>query len=212
MLNKYTDGIVLVDNEQSILIPTVIEQEGRQERAYDIYSRLLKDRIVVLGGPVNNDSANLIVAQLLFLEQQDPKLDISLYINSPGGYVSSGMAIFDTMNYIKPDVQTICMGSAASMGAFLLANGQAGKRFCLPQTQIMIHQPWASNIRGQVTDIEITTRQLLENKERLNRLLAKNTNQALKKIKADVERDYWMSATEAKTYGLIDKVISKRAD
>ena len=210
MPEDYTKRIVLTDNEQSILIPTVIEQEGRHERAYDIYSRLLKDRIVVLGGQVNNDSANLIVAQLLLLEQQDPKSDIQLYINSPGGYVSAGMAIFDTMNYIKPDVQTICMGAASSMGAFLLANGQAGKRSCLPQAQIMIHQPWASNIRGQVTDIEITTKQLLENKDRLNRLLAKNTGQSLKKIKADVERDYWMSATEAKAYGVVDQVISKR--
>ena len=199
-----------VDNDQNILIPTVIEKEGRNERAYDIYSRLLKDRIVVLGGEVNSASANLIVAQLLFLEQQDPKADIYLYINSPGGYVPDGMAIFDTMNYIKPDVQTICMGSAVSMGAFLLANGQPGKRSVLPQAQIMIHQPWAANIRGQVTDIEITAKQLRENKDRLSKLLAKNTGQPLKKIKADVERDYWMSAPEAKAYGLVDQVIDKR--
>ena len=195
----------------SILIPTVIEQEGRHERAYDIYSRLLKDRIIFLGTAVNETSANLIVAQMLFLEQQDPKQDIYLYINSPGGYVSSGLAIYDTMHYIKPDVQTICIGSAASMGAFLLAGGQAGKRSSLPNARVMIHQPWAGSISGQVTDIEITTQQLLKTKQMLSGLLAKNTGQPLKKVKTDVERDYWMSPTEAKKYGLIDNILTTRA-
>jgi len=191
-----------------MLIPTVIEKTGRGERAYDIYSRLLKDRIIMLSGEVEDHMASLIVSQLLFLEAEDPEKDIYLYINSPGGVVTAGMSIFDTMNYIKPDVVTICMGQAASMGAFLLSSGEKGKRFALPHARIMIHQP-LGGAQGQATDIEIHAKEILRMKKELNTILAKNTGQTLKKITADTERDNFMSAAEAAEYGLIDKVLTK---
>ncbi|MGX5651305.1 MAG: ATP-dependent Clp endopeptidase, proteolytic subunit ClpP [Hydrogenophaga sp. SCN 70-13] len=191
------------------MVPMVIEQSGRGERAYDIYSRLLKERVVFLVGPVNDQSANLIVAQLLFLESENPDKDISFYINSPGGSVSAGMAIFDTMNFIKPDVSTLCVGMAASMGAFLLAAGTKGKRFSLPNSKIMIHQP-LGGAQGQATEIEIHAREILKTREQLNRILAERTGQPLEKIERDTERDYFLSAAESADYGLIDKVIEKR--
>ncbi len=191
------------------MVPIVIEQSGRGERAYDIYSRLLRERVVFLVGPVNDQSANLVVAQLLFLESENPDKDISLYINSPGGSVSAGMSIFDTMQFIKPDVSTLCMGLAASMGAFLLAAGAKGKRFSLPNSKIMIHQP-LGGAQGQATDIEIHAREILKTREQLNRILAERTGQSLEKIQADTERDFFMSAHESKNYGLIDQVLDKR--
>ena len=191
------------------MVPMVIEQSGRGERAYDIYSRLLRERVIFLVGPVNDQTANLVVAQLLFLESENPDKDISLYINSPGGSVSAGMSIFDTMNFIKPDVSTLCMGMAASMGAFLLSAGAPGKRFALPNSKIMIHQP-LGGAQGQATDIEIHAREILKTREQLNRILAERTGQPLEKIQNDTERDYYMSAAEAQTYGLIDQVIAKR--
>ncbi len=191
------------------LIPIVVEQTNRGERSYDIYSRLLKDRIIFLGSAVDDYVANLIIAQLLFLEAEDPDKDISIYINSPGGSITSGMAIFDTMQYIKPDVSTICVGMAASMGAFLLAAGKKGKRFALPNSEIMIHQP-LGGAQGQATDIQIHAKRILEIKEKLNEILAERTGQDLAKIAADTERDYFMSADAAKEYGLIDEVIASR--
>jgi ATP-dependent Clp protease protease subunit len=193
------------------LIPIVIEQTPRGERAYDIYSRLLKDRIILLGTPIDDHVANLVVAQLLFLESEDPDKDIYMYINSPGGVVTAGLAIYDTMNYIKPDVVTICMGQAASMAAFLLSAGAKGKRYSLPNARIMIHQP-IGGFQGQATDIEIHAREILRLKRILNEYLAKHTGQPIEKIEADTERDYFMSAEEAKEYGLIDKVIYKRGE
>ena len=190
------------------LVPTVVEQTGRGERAYDIYSRLLKDRIIFLGDEVNDVTAGLVVAQLLFLEAEDPDKDIHLYINSPGGSVTAGMAIYDTMQYIKPDVSTICIGMAASMGAFLLNAGAKGKRFALPNSTVMIHQP-LGGAKGQATDIEIHAKWILQIKERLNKILSERTGQPLERIKADTERDNFMSAIEAKEYGLIDEVIEK---
>ena len=198
-----------LDTQALGMVPMVIEQSGRGERAYDIYSRLLKERVVFLVGPVNDQMANLVVAQLLFLESENPDKDISLYINSPGGSVSAGMAIFDTMNFIKPDVSTLCTGMAASMGAFLLAAGAKGKRYSLPNSKIMIHQP-LGGAQGQATDIEIHAREILKTREQLNRILAERSGQSLEKIQADTERDYYMSAAEAATYGLIDKVLEKR--
>ncbi len=195
----------------SILIPTVIEKTGRGERAYDIYSRLLKDRIIMLQGEINDHVSSIIVAQLLFLEAENPEKDIYLYINSPGGVVTSGMAIYDTMNYIKPDVVTICMGQAASMGAFLLSSGTKGKRFALPHARIMIHQP-LGGAQGQATDIEIHAKEILRMKKELNKILAQNTGQSLRKIEKDTERDFFMSAEEAQKYGLIDKVLKQRED
>ncbi|GAB6072025.1 ATP-dependent Clp endopeptidase proteolytic subunit ClpP [Venenivibrio stagnispumantis] len=191
------------------LVPIVIEQTPRGERAYDIYSRLLKDRIILLGTPIDDHVANLIVAQLLFLEAEDPEKDIYMYINSPGGVVTAGFAIYDTMNYIKPDVVTICLGQAASMGAFLLSAGAKGKRYSLPNSRIMIHQP-LGGFQGQATDIEIHAKEILRLKRMLNEYLAKHTGQPIEKIEADTERDYFMSAYEAMEYGLIDKVIEKR--
>ncbi len=191
------------------LVPTVVEQTGRGERAYDIYSRLLKDRIIFLGDEVNDVTAGLVVAQLLFLEAEDPDKDIHLYINSPGGSVTAGMAIYDTMQYIKPDVSTICIGMAASMGAFLLNAGAKGKRFALPNSTIMIHQP-LGGAKGQATDIEIHAKWILQIKERLNQILSERTGQPLEKVKADTERDNFMSAMEAKEYGLVDEVIVDR--
>ena len=192
------------------MVPMVIETSGRGERAYDIYSRLLRERIVFLVGPVNDHSANLVVAQLLFLESENPDKDISLYINSPGGSVSAGMSIFDTMNFIKPNVSTLCVGLAASMGAFLLSAGEKGKRFSLPNSKIMIHQP-LGGAQGQATDIEIHAREILKTREQLNKILADRTGQPLAKIETDTERDYFMSAEESKTYGLIDQVLATRA-
>jgi len=193
----------------SILVPMVIEQTSRGERSYDIYSRLLKDRIVFLGSEIDDHVANLIIAQLLFLEAEDPKKDVRLYINSPGGSVTAGLAIYDTMQYIACDVSTTCLGMAASMGAFLLAAGTKGKRFALPNSEIMIHQPMGG-ARGQATDVEIHARQILKMKDNLNRILAERTGQDLKKIAADTDRDYFMSADEACEYGLVDQVVASR--
>jgi ATP-dependent Clp protease protease subunit len=194
-----------------IPMPFVVEQTTRGERSYDIYSRLLKDRIVFLGTPVDDDVANVIIAQLLFLESEDPDKDVSLYINSPGGSVSSGLAIYDTMQYIKPQVSTICLGLAASMGAFLLAGGAKGKRFALPNARVMIHQP-SGGAGGQATDIEIMAKEMLKTKKRLNELLSANTGQSVERVEKDAERDFWMSGAEAKAYGLVDQVIvSKKA-
>lgn len=188
------------------LVPVVVEQTNRGERSYDIYSRLLKDRIIILGDEVNSVTSNLVVAQLLFLAAEDPDKDIMLYINSPGGSITDGMAIYDTMHHIKPDVSTICMGMAASMGAFLLAGGAKGKRFALPNAEIMIHQP-LGGAKGQATDIQIQAEHIIRIKDRMNRMLAENTGQPLEKVKQDVERDNYMTALEAKEYGLIDQVI-----
>jgi len=190
-------------------VPMVIETSGRGERAYDIYSRLLKERVIFLVGPVNDYTANSVVAQLLFLESENPEKDISFYINSPGGSVSAGMAIFDTMNFIKADVSTLCTGMAASMGAFLLAAGAKGKRFSLPNSKVRIHQPLGGT-QGKATEIEIHAREILKTREQLNKILATNTGQTLEKIERDTERDYYLSADEAKEYGLVDEVISKR--
>ncbi|MGJ7489570.1 ATP-dependent Clp endopeptidase proteolytic subunit ClpP [Variovorax sp. ZT4R33] len=191
------------------MVPMVIEQSGRGERSYDIYSRLLKERVIFLVGEVNDQTANLVVAQLLFLESENPDKDISFYINSPGGSVSAGMAIYDTMQFIKPAVSTLCIGFAASMGAFLLAAGEKGKRFSLPNSKIMIHQV-LGGARGQATDIEIHARDILRTKDQMNRILAERTGQPLEKIARDTERDYFLTADESKDYGLIDQVISKR--
>lgn len=189
-------------------IPYVVERTGRGERSYDIYSRLLKDRIIMLNGEVNDAVSGSIVAQLLFLEAEDPDKDIYLYINSPGGVITSGMAIYDTMNYVKPDIVTICIGQAASMGAFLLSCGTKGKRYALPHARIMVHQP-LGGAQGQATDIEIQAKEILRMKKELNEILASNTGQTYKKIAADTERDFFMSAAEAKEYGLIDSVVDK---
>ena len=191
------------------LVPTVIEMTNRGERAYDIYSRLLKERIIFISGEINNVTADLVVAQLLFLESEDPNKDIQIYINSPGGSVSAGFAIFDTMNYIKPDVSTICIGMAASMGAFLLAAGKKGKRFALPNSEIMIHQP-LGGAQGQASDIMIHAEKIIEIRQRINKILAEETGQPLEKIEHDTDRDYFLSADEAKKYGLIDNVIRER--
>ena len=191
------------------MVPIVIEQSGRGERAYDIYSRLLRDRVVFIVGPINEQTANLVVAQLLFLESENPDKDINLYINSPGGAVSAGLAIFDTMQFIKPDVSTICVGMAASMGSFLLAAGAKGKRYSLPNSRIMIHQPHGG-AQGQASDIEIQAREILKLRESLNVILAERTGQPLEKIRLDSERDFFMSSEEAKGYGLIDQVLAKR--
>ena len=193
------------------LVPYVVEQTSRGERNYDIYSRLLKDRIIFLGEEVNETTASLVIAQLLFLESEDPSKDIQLYINSPGGMVTAGLAIYDTMQYIKCDVSTICLGMAASMGAFLLAGGTKGKRFALPNSEIMIHQP-SGGAKGQATEIEIAARHILQTKEKLNKILAENTGKDYDVIAADTERDNWMTAEEAKEYGLIDRVVYKRSD
>jgi ATP-dependent Clp protease protease subunit len=191
------------------MVPIVIEQSGRGERAYDIYSRLLRERIVFLVGPVTDQSANLVCAQMLFLESENPDKDIFLYINSPGGSVSAGLSVFDTMNFIKPEVSTLCMGMAASMGSFLLMAGAKGKRLALPNSKIMIHQP-SGGAQGQATDIEIHAREIIKTREQLNRIYAERTGQSLEKITADMERDFFMSPSEAKDYGLIDQVIEKR--
>ena len=191
------------------LIPMVIEQSGRGERSYDIYSRLLRERVIFMVGPVNDQTANLVVAQLLFLESENPDKDISLYINSPGGSVSAGMAIYDTMNFIKPAVSTLCTGMAASMGAFLLAAGEKGKRFSLPNAKIMIHQP-LGGMQGQATDIEIHAKDILKTKATMNRIMAERTGQPLEKVERDTDRDYFLEAEEARAYGIVDQVIAKR--
>ena len=193
----------------STLVPYVIEQTGRGERAYDIFSRLLKDRIIFIGSPIDDVVANLVIAQLLFLEADDPEKDINVYINSPGGYVASGLAIYDTMQFVKPDVATTCVGQAASMGAVLLCAGTKGKRACLPHSRVMIHQPWGG-VQGQVTDIEIHTKELLIVKKKVNEIFVKHTGQSMEKIEKDTDRNYFMSAEEAKTYGLIDEVFEKK--
>lgn len=214
-MQRFTDFYASMHGGSSVTptglgyIPMVVEQSGRGERSYDIYSRLLKERLVFLVGPVNDNSANLIVAQLLFLESENPDKDISLYINSPGGSVYAGMAIFDTMQFVKPDVSTLCTGLAASMGAFLLAAGKRGKRFSLPNSRIMIHQP-SGGAQGQATDIQIQAREILDLRARLNRILADNTGQPVERIEVDTERDNFMSADDAAAYGLVDKVLSTR--
>jgi len=198
-------------NIQNYLVPTVVEQTNKGERAYDIYSRLLKDRIIFLSGEVNDQMSDIIIAQLLFLESEDPDKDIQFYINSPGGVVTSGLAIYDTMNYIKPDVSTICIGQAASMGAVLLSSGAKGKRYSLPNSNIMIHQP-SGGAQGQASDIVIQAEQIIKIKERLNKILADNTGQKLEKIVKDTDRDFAMTAQEALEYGLIDQVIESKLD
>lgn len=193
------------------LIPMVVEQSNRGERAYDIYSRLLKDRIIFIGSPIDNEIANLIVAQLLFLESEDPEKDISFYINSPGGVVTAGMAIYDTIQYIKPDVATVCVGQAASMGALLLTAGAKGKRFALPHSRILIHQP-LGGVQGQATDIKIQANEILKMKDTLNTILANHTGQNIEKIAEDTERDFFMSASESLEYGIVDKVVADRSE
>jgi len=216
-MQRFTDFYASMHGGESVTptalgyIPMVIEQSGRGERAYDIYSRLLKERVIFLVGPVNDQSANVIVAQLLFLESENPDKDVALYINSPGGSVYAGMTIYDTMRFIKPEVSTLCTGLAASMGAFLLAAGTKGKRFSLPNSRIMIHQP-SGGAQGQATDIQIQAREILDLRERLNGMLAENTGQTIERIALDTERDNFMSAPDAVSYGLIDKVLTSRAD
>lgn len=190
-------------------VPIVVEQSNRGERAYDIWSRLLKDRIIFLGGPIDDTVANLVIAQLLFLESEDPDKDVQMYINSPGGSVTAGLAIYDTMQYIKPDVATICLGSAASMGALLLASGAKGKRYALPYSRIMIHQPWGG-AQGQATDVEIHAKEILRLRELLNQIMAQHTGKTLEKIQQDTERDYFMSSAQALEYGLIDSLMNRR--
>lgn len=216
-MQRFTDFYASMHGGSSVTptglgyIPMVVEQSGRGERSYDIYSRLLKERVIFLVGPVNDQSANLVVAQLLFLESENPDKDVALYINSPGGSVYAGMAIYDTMRFIKPEVSTLCTGLAASMGAFLLAAGQKGKRFSLPNSRIMIHQP-SGGAQGQATDIQIQAREILDLRQRLNQMLAEHTGQSVERIGIDTERDNFMSAPDAVAYGLIDKVLTSRAD
>ena len=194
-----------------MLVPMVVEQTNRGERAYDIYSRLLKDNIIFVGRPIDDDIANLVIAQMLFLEVENPEKDIQLYINSPGGSITAGFAIYDTMQYVKPDVATLCVGQAGSFAAVLLAGGTKGKRACLPNSRVLIHQPWVQGLGGQTTDIDIHARELLRTRERLNQILADHTGQPLKRIQDDTERDYIMGADQGKEYGIIDDVIRKRA-
>jgi len=199
-----------MNNEKNTLIPMVVEQTNRGERAYDIYSRLLRDSIIFIGTPIDDNVANLVTAQLLFLEAEDPERDISLYINSPGGSISAGLAVYDTIQFIRNDVTTICVGQAASMAAVLLAAGSPKKRFSLPHSRILIHQPWMSGLQGQATDIDIHAREILRIRTILNKILAHHTGQPLERIEKDVERDYIMTAEQSKEYGIIDEVISKR--
>ncbi len=217
MMHRFTDYYAAMHGGQSVTptslgyVPMVVEQSGRGERAYDIYSRLLRERIIFFVGPVNDQSANLVVAQLLFLESENPDKDISLYINSPGGSVYAGMAIYDTMQFVKPDVSTLCTGLAASMGAFLLAAGTKGKRYALPNSRIMIHQP-SGGAQGQASDIQIQAKEILNLREQLNAMLAENTGQPVERIALDTERDNFMSARDAVSYGLIDKMLVSRSD
>lgn len=194
-----------------VLIPMVVEQTSRGERAYDIYSRLLKDNVIFLGQPIDDNVANLIIAQMLFLEAENPEKDIWLYVNSPGGSITGGLAIYDAMQYVKPDVATICMGQAASMGAVLLAAGKKGKRYALPNSRVLIHQPWLQGLGGQATDIDIHAKDIIRMRGRLNQILADHTGQAMEKIERDTDRDYILSAADAVTYGIVDQVIAKRA-
>ncbi len=194
-----------------VLIPMVVEQTSRGERAYDIYSRLLKDNVIFLGQPIDDNVANLIIAQMLFLEAENPEKDIWLYVNSPGGSITGGLAIYDAMQYVKPDVATICMGQAASMGAVLLAAGKKGKRYALPNSRVLIHQPWLQGLGGQATDIDIHAKDIIRMRQRLNQILADHTGQAMEKIERDTDRDYILSAADAVTYGIVDQVIEKRA-
>ena len=210
-MNRYTEPHAMIEPQGLGLIPMVIEQSGRGERAYDIYSRLLKERVVFLVGPVNESTANVIVAQLLFLESENPDKDISFYINSPGGSVSAGLAIYDTMQFIKPDVSTLCVGQAASMGALLLAAGAHGKRFCLPNSRVMIHQPMGG-FQGQASDIEIHAKEILFLKGRLNEIMAKHSGQKIETLERDTDRDNFLSGDQAVNYGLLDKVLTSRAD
>jgi ATP-dependent Clp protease protease subunit len=216
-MDRFTDFYASMNGGSSVsptglgYIPMVIEQSGRGERSYDIYSRLLKERVIFLVGPVNDQSANLVVAQLLFLESENPDKDISFYINSPGGSVYAGMAIYDTMNFVKPDVSTLCTGIAASMGALLLSSGKTGKRYTLPNSRIMIHQP-SGGAQGQATDIQIQAREILDLRERLNEILAKNTGQPVDRVAVDTERDNFMSAEDAVSYGIVDQLLSSRAE
>jgi ATP-dependent Clp protease protease subunit len=200
-----------MNKEQNTLIPMVVEQTNRGERAYDIYSRLLRDSIIFIGTPIDDNVANLVTAQLLFLEAEDPERDISLYINSPGGSISAGLAVYDTIQFIRNDVTTICVGQAASMAAVLLAAGSPKKRFSLPHSRVLIHQPWMSGLQGQATDIDIHAKEILRIRTILNKILAQHTGQTLERIEKDVERDYIMTAAQAKEYGIIDEVISKRS-
>ena len=193
-----------------VLIPMVVEQTSRGERAYDIYSRLLKDNVIFLGQPIDDTVSNLIIAQLLFLEAENPEKDISVYINSPGGSITAGLAIYDTMQYVKPDIQTICLGQAASMAAVLLAAGKKGKRYALPNSRVLIHQPWLQGLGGQATDIDIHAKDILRQRQRLNEILANHTGQAIDKIMRDTDRDYILQAQEATEYGIVDQVIAKR--
>lgn len=216
-MQRFTDFYAAMHGDASVVptglgyVPIVIEQSGRGERSYDIYSRLLRERVVFFVGPVNDQSANLVVAQMLFLESENPDKDISLYINSPGGSVYAGLAVYDTMQFVKPDVSTLCTGIAASMGAFLLAAGSKGKRYTLPNSRIMIHQP-SGGAQGQASDIQIQAREIISLRERLNSILAKHTNQPVERIAVDTERDNFMSAEDAVSYGLVDKVLASRAD
>jgi ATP-dependent Clp protease protease subunit len=194
-----------------VLIPMVVEQTSRGERAYDIYSRLLKDNVIFLGQPIDDNVANLIIAQMLFLEAENPEKDIWLYVNSPGGSITGGLAIYDAIQYVKPDVATICMGQAASMGAVLLAAGKKGKRYALPNSRVLIHQPWLQGLGGQATDIDIHAKDIIRMRQRLNQILADHTGQPMEKIERDTDRDYILSAADAVTYGIVDQVIEKRA-
>ncbi|WP_413771755.1 ATP-dependent Clp endopeptidase proteolytic subunit ClpP [Psychrobacter sp. ENNN9_III] len=211
LMSAHNDVQSMQNAPQAALVPMVVEQSSRGERSFDIFSRLLRERVIFLTGQVEDHMANLIVAQLLFLEAENPDKDIHLYINSPGGSVSAGLAIFDTMNFIKPEVSTICMGGAYSMGSFLLAAGQKGKRYALANSRVMIHQP-SGGAQGQATDIEINAREILKTRARLNEILAERTGQPVEKIEKDVERDFWLDAREAKEYGLVDEVLERRPD
>ncbi|MGP4714628.1 ATP-dependent Clp endopeptidase proteolytic subunit ClpP [Psychrobacter sp. DM8] len=211
LMSAHNEAKHIQSSPQAALVPMVVEQSARGERSFDIFSRLLRERVIFLTGQVEDHMANLIVAQLLFLEAENPDKDIHLYINSPGGSVSAGLAIFDTMNFIKPEVSTICMGGAYSMGSFLLAAGERGKRYALANSRVMIHQP-SGGAQGQATDIEINAREILKTRDRLNQILAERTGQPVEKIEKDVERDYWLDAKEAKEYGLVDEVLERRPD
>lgn len=207
-MKNYATILSMKNNiKNSYLVPTVIEKTHNGERAYDIYSRLLKERVIFLTGPIDDDVANIIIAQLLFLQSEDSKKDISLYINSPGGSVTAGLAILDTMNHIKPDVSTMCVGLAASAASVILSAGAKGKRFALPNSEVMIHQPWAEGLGGQATDIEIRAKHIIKTREILNKILSKNSGQPLSQIEKDVDRDFFMTADEAKKYGIVDKIL-----
>ncbi len=208
---KHLESEPLNDTQNLNLVPMVVEQSARGERVYDIYSRLLKERVVFVVGGIEDTMANLVVAQLLYLESENPDKDVHLYINSPGGSISAGLAVYDTMHFIKPDVSTMCVGQAASMGALLLAGGAAGKRYCLPHTRVMIHQPWGG-FQGQAADIDIQAKEILRARERINEILAKHTGQPLEQVAKDTDRDYFLSAEESKEYGLIDKVLTSRVE